>query len=217
MKNTLSLLACIILFTVSSTAQFDKGASYIGLGVSFNNQHSSAVNTSGNKVSITGFQLGPDFGYFLNDKWVLGSGIGYSYNRNSTYSVVFSDQTTTTQSALTFQPYVRRYFKMGEKVALFAQISIGYSYGWESETDVNTMSHTASPQVNINTVMAGFAPGINYCLNKHWMLEASTSVLSLQYASTRNSGSTVAVDQSNVQFSLLPVGIILGVKYILHQ
>ncbi|HXC03125.1 MAG TPA: outer membrane beta-barrel protein [Bacteroidia bacterium] len=220
MKKLFLVLLTFPFFHTAS-AQFTKGEANMGLGISMGNTHSNITGSGSNSSSTNQFNLSlvPDFGYFVSDKWMIGAGIEFITSTNKSVDISASGTATTTTNlhSVGLTPFARRYYKIGDKFALFAQMSLSVAFGGgKSETVVGGSSSSSDEPTSTDLVL-GFAPGVNYALNERWILEAGTSLLSLGFNTLKYPSGTDNQTQSNLQFSLIPSSINLGIKIILHK
>ncbi|MDY4854182.1 MAG: outer membrane beta-barrel protein [Prevotella sp.] len=77
MKKVIATLV-IALATISASAQ-----TYLGGGISF-----SSTDMEGKDKSLTQFTITPEIGYNLDEKWALGLGVGYSYAKQESNTIM---------------------------------------------------------------------------------------------------------------------------------
>lgn len=133
----------MLLISVGTHAQFNKGRMLVGGQLSFN-------YTPDPDYKGSAFSLNPQFGYFVINNFAVGAGLNYSlqkFNYNNS-----GDYLTT---SLQIQPFVRYYFKPG----IFIHGSYGIGAGKVSET--NTTDYNYSFNLYSWTGSAGYAIFLN--------------------------------------------------------
>jgi len=138
MKKIFATIA-VAFVAVSMSAQI-----YVGGSLSFNAMSSDKFSVLGDK-SETVFAILPEIGYNLNDEWAIGTVIGYQQNKFTG----ISEYSSLSESAFTFNPYVRYTFLNNGKLSLFVDGCIDYTTA--SDTDWNELG-------------VGLKPGLAYAL-----------------------------------------------------
>jgi hypothetical protein len=247
MKKHIQFLCISALYSATAFAQTDKGTILLGanLGIgsvnnaqSFINQGVPASNNYGNINSSTysSLVITPSVGYFIFDKFAVGLSAGYSQNKtesstSNTQGISQGPQYTDNYSTVNYSisPYARYYFPLGEKAAIFTQLSVGYAYTLgktESTTNdfVNPLSVTKFKSDG-QTFFVSFFPGFSYSVTHHFSLELSIG--SLAYTSTKtnstpdatnNTGGTVQTSSSSgLALNLTTSSVLFGFKYSLRK
>jgi hypothetical protein len=129
------MIAAMMVAAVSANAQV-----YVGGGV-------GVATSSYDGNSTTVWSIIPEIGYNINDKWAVGTVIGYGETKTKVNGVK--------ETVKTFQvaPYARYTFVKWENVNLFVDGTVGYQY--ENYAGVKT-----------NTFAIGFKPGVAVNLNE---------------------------------------------------
>lgn len=136
-------LFTLLFFAIagSVSAQVGKGQFYLGGSLNYNYDEagtSSVVTypqgtTYYNNGKITNFQISPDFGFFLSDKWAIGIQVGYTrtsgtetntYVANDTTSTSFYSMDKYSSSALGIGIHLRYYCMFTDKIGFFPQFGI---------------------------------------------------------------------------------------------
>src|ERR1700743_3283059 len=164
-------LFTLLVFAIigSASAQVGKGNFYIGGSLNYNYDEagtSSVISypegtTYYNNGKITDFQISPDFGFFLSDKWAIGIQIGYSrtsgtesntYVANDTVSSYYS-MDKYSSSALGIGIHLRYYCMFTDKIGFFPQ------FGITTSNDLKDF--------NTGTLAIGGNPNIVFFPTKH--------------------------------------------------
>lgn len=141
MKKILMTLAAAFV-AVSMSAQ-------VYVGGSFGLWAESTQKNAGDK-SETSFSILPEIGYNLNSEWAIGAVIGYTSNKFAGVTAYAEGYgAITSESAFTFNPYVRHTFADLGKVNLFV----------DGGVDFTTLSKSDATELAV-----GFKPGLSVAL-----------------------------------------------------
>jgi hypothetical protein len=157
MKTIKPLFKAALLFSVTLNAQITKGNWMVGgLGDFSSTKTTYIFDGIRNEQKRTVFNISPDIGYFLVDKFAIGTYAKFGYDD-------FGDLNTKTFG---FGPFVRYYFLQPEKlVNVFAQANFGYNEGKSNnggEYHVNDYGIKAGVVIFFNSsVGLEFALGYN--------------------------------------------------------
>jgi len=136
MKKLL-VAGAVALFGLSN-AQIAKGTVYLS-GTA--NYSSTENNNNDNKVDDV--RIVPTAGYFVASNVAVGLGVGYASNINKTTFDNGYDKFT--QSAFVVEPFVRKYWTLGEKLYFFGQLSVPMEFGnAKAEENLNNTTITLS-------------------------------------------------------------------------
>lgn len=164
----LSILS-IICFSVS--AQDNTGKELIGTNIYY--YHTSTISERLNKSdplksSTSAFQLFPYFGVFVNDKLMLGAGIGYYLQKEASQDR--PDETSLTRSKLhTVNLLIRHYHLFSDQFSIFAQGLIGGGLGKVQEG----LDNYSGYESNLKGLQAFISLGLNYKINNHLGIEVN--------------------------------------------
>jgi hypothetical protein len=136
-------LFTLLFFAIAAaaSAQVGKGQFYIGGSLNYNYDEagtSSVITypqgtTYYNNGKVTNFQLSPDFGFFLTDKWAIGIQLGYTRTSGTeTNQYVAADNTSTSfnstdkysTDALGIGIHLRYYCMFTDKFGFFPQFGV---------------------------------------------------------------------------------------------
>ena len=217
MKKSILILLIFCASAALGLAQINKGSIFAGLDLNLSStqtqnsfSQSSSSNTSASQTSVL---LMPGLGYFISEDLVVGISFGYSGN----YTQDLINHVTESNAGLNFSPFVRNYFNIGEKAALFTQFNIGYTTTW------GTKGNIIGPSDQSNGYILGvsISPGLSYFISDKFELEAAIALLG--YTNTSNktipgSGAdTQTYQNSNFQLNLTMSAINFGFKYYLRK
>jgi outer membrane protein len=122
MKKTIFTLL-VTLASFGAFAQFEQGTMLVGgeFGVGFSTSKTKFDGRTDTNGKSTDFTLNPNFGYFIIDNLAVGAELGVMLN---SYKPENTDGKST-ETALTFGPFVRYYFPV--KIFLQGSAGIGTS------------------------------------------------------------------------------------------
>lgn len=201
MKKLL-VAGAVALFGLSN-AQIAKGTTYVSGVVGY-----SSVENNNNDRKVDNFAVVPTVGYFVAPNLAVGLGVGYASNIDkTTYENGYDKET---MSAFVVEPFVRKYWTLGEKLYIFGQLSVPMEFGTEKyeENEDNT---TVSNKVNYNAFGVSIKPGLDYFLNKNWTIEATIGEFGYNTSKYDVEG---AKNVNNFNFGLNLANVGIGVKYV---
>ncbi len=145
MKLFLFITSMLFCFSFSVSAQTEQGSKFIG------GSFQISTNTySGTDDVNTSFTLEPKFGYFIKDRWAIGSGLGLSITSDGDTDVTF-----------TISPFTRYYIPLIEE-KFFAVGEAGLNVGFGSDTSFGIYA----------------APGFAFFPTERWSIELAFELLS---------------------------------------
>ncbi|WP_397446384.1 outer membrane beta-barrel protein [Polaribacter sp. R77954] len=160
MKLQKITIILITLFTITMSAQTEKGGYYIGANSNFNflssktdytSTGSNTTYSSTNSNKYSQFNANAEFGYFLIDK--LTSGLNVSYTQTK-------PKDSDSRAVYTISPFVKYYF-LENNLKPFARASYGFGKIKDAQVfygDVfNTTVTTADTNINVFNLGAGLA------------------------------------------------------------
>lgn len=199
MKKLLVAGAVALFATVSaqetSTEGFAQGDTFITGAVGFGSQKTGDAKTNA-------FTISPSVGYFVTPNIALGARVGFATTKdtNEIANVTAEEKT----DAFTAGVFGRYYWMPASKFSIFAELGAGYG-----TSKTTTKTSVAEFESKFNGFNIGFAPGINYFLNKNFALEASWGVLSYNSVKPDVDGATATnsfdfgVNLSNINLGLV--------------
>lgn len=212
--NKLFILCLLLISVLNVQAQDFQGKKSIGLKLNASNSQSNSQ--SGHyESSLT---VEPGFGYFITNRWRLGTRLNLSVSNRKVYYDQIEAGVTNTHT-IGLEAFATYYHWFAKNMAFFVEPTIGYLHGKvkqkdeyrEQETDLNTY-HVDSK--------VGFMLVI---LNQRLGIDLSTSLLSAKLSqSDTNIANIQGADtkQRNLKVDFLGGGISnilnnmsLGVKY----
>ncbi|QQV04351.1 MULTISPECIES: outer membrane beta-barrel protein [Chryseobacterium] len=201
MKKLL-LAAAVVAFGLSN-AQIAKGTTYVSGVVGY-----SSTEDNNDDTKVENFAVVPTVGYFVAPNLAVGLGVGYaSASEKETFQNGFDKYT---QSAFVVEPFVRKYWTLGDKLYIFGQLSVPMQFGNE-KMEENLNNTTVSDKVNYNSFGVSIKPGLDYFLNKNWTIEATIGEFGYNTSKYDVDG---AKNVNNFNFGLNLANVGIGVKYV---
>lgn len=207
MKNM--LLPVLLLLSIITNAQFQKGDKTLGGTISFSDQDAS--NSPGSKNKYVDLSILPSVGFLMNEHFAIGGQLGYSFdyqkNENST-PYFFKRQLHTVSVGI----FAKRYFIISEKFLFFMAGDLSFSRGTQKDTqrDFVTEVITETTTQNYNLAL-GFRPGFIFLPSPQWGIEASIGSVSGRYSKN------LSTNESNNFISVYYGSIALGLTYYLRK
>lgn len=193
------LVASAIAVFGLSNAQIAKGTTYISGQVGYEGKKDN--NTD---VSTDTFKIIPTVGYFVSNDIAVGLGVGY---QNASETTKFTTgEAKESISAFVVEPFVRKYWNLGEKLYFFGQLSVPMAFGTYKE-EVTGMD---TQKVNANSFGVSIKPGLDYVINKNWSVEATIGNFGYNTSKVDMEG---AKSVDNYGFGLNFSNVGFGVKY----
>lgn len=165
MKKLFLTLSAAIALTFAANAQTEKGNVILGGNVSYDY---SKVKDADTETQSFGIQ--PSVGFFVNDNFAIGTGIGYAY----------AESGVTTDNSFGVAPFARLY-KGDGNFKFFGQLSVPMAWGTTEEDDVK-LGNSANYGVEL-------APGFAYFPTSKIGIELSVRGLYYQNSSFKPEGS----------------------------
>lgn len=189
MKKVL-LFVAFAAISLSSSAQFAKGDSYISGGVGFSQSKTGSASSSNYAIS-------PNYGYFVTNNIAVGVGLGFGGNTAKNGLGI----KTANASALSAGVFARYYTTPSKAFSFFGNAGVNYT----SNTD-------KIPATSVKTSGFGIsvAPGISYFVSNRLAIESTVG--SLGY-STSKADLTGAVSTNNFGLNLNLSSISFGLVY----
>jgi hypothetical protein len=240
---------CLFLCAFSAHAQFKKGNFQFGGAFGYRDN-----GLTGRPLNLTEYEnknwsVLPQAGYFVTDRVVVGLAAGYSRasvlqgqsNSREPQIVapggsvtIFDQRTHTTQGLFAFGPYARFHWPLGEKVALFAEVSAAYGFG-NAQTSVNTnrttlmfptdaslpvMTTVESNQSEVNNSIRSWNvsvnPGLVFFPAPRWGIDLSLNVFGYTALRTKDDFNNTRTDDDLNLFANF-TSLTIGARYYLNR
>lgn len=170
-KLFFTMIAGLGLVTVANAQSTDKGTVMLGGNVSY--QYNNVVDVDGNKQ---GYAIVPQVGYFVQDNFALGLGLGYAGNTNKNAADI-----KTVSGEFTVSPFARLYQGDGA-LKFFGQLSVPMGWG-TNKVDGDKVASTEHYGVAIS-------PGIAYFPTSKIGIELAVRGLYYEYESHKPENGT---------------------------
>jgi hypothetical protein len=172
MKN--SFVVFFVFVSFLANAQFVRGNKFIAGTFSISTQHASTNNSGTPVTNGHMFELSPAFGYFLNDKYAVGGGIGFiSTSQKTTYD---PNQSFEYESqAITFRAFAKRYFLISDNFYFMMTGSVDFSRGKQGQNPDKTKYYSLG---------LSFKPAFIFFPSPKWGIEGGIG--NLGFSHTRN-------------------------------
>jgi len=148
------VLCALVTGSFAVHAQISSGNMMVGGDLTFTSE--SHQGGSANDVSSVTFS--PAFGYFISDRFAIGTSLSLSSSRTGTGA------DKTVRSSFGLGPFARYYLTTSnENFAFFGQAQISFASG---KTDPPSGNVTRN-----NSITFALSPGAVFFFNEHWALE----------------------------------------------
>ena len=139
------MMAVMAVAAVSANAQM-----WVGGNLGINTQTTKFEDTE--LSSGTNFEIAPEVGYNLNEKWAVAMAVSYAHNENCTVS--FAGQSASGNiNSFSIKPFVRYTFLKSGNFSAFCDGVLYY-----------TTTHAQGVENNFNDSGVSFNPGIAYAI-----------------------------------------------------
>jgi len=223
MKKLL-VASAVALFGLSN-AQIAKGTVYLSGQANF-----SQVSDNNTDEKTTEVAIVPTVGYFVNTNLAVGLGVGYKHDKASFETtttplpnITLTQEGKNIDNSIIVEPFVRKYWTIGEKLYIFGQLSVPMEFGSGkvegSSTVVDnnvtpattTTTSLSEDKAKFNSFGVTVKPGLDYFLNKNWTIEATIGEFGYN---TRKYDIDGAKSVDNFNFGLNLSSVTIGVKYV---
>jgi len=217
MKHIL-VTALLALLGTGALAQTNQGTVTLSGGLSIN--MSSFGRDEDNKKRDISFSISPRVGYFVADKLELGVSSTYSATKNRTYYPGYETVTKGQNKAI--GTYLKKYFMLGDKVAVHATANLGYATS--RQKFYSTPFGDTGPQpseTNLNSDYFGLnlSPGITFFPAEKIGLGASFGSLGYTYRTeeTKNISNDIKSKFSNIGLDLSASSLVFSFSYYINR
>ena len=171
MKKLLLSLVAVAGLAFTSQAQTEKGKIMLGGNVGFSSSKVDGANKSDFSFSVI-----PSAGYFISDNFAIGTGVGYTYNKE------VSD--LNLNQAFKVAPFGRYYVGLSDQFKFFGQLSVPMSFGNDKVVDEN--GDTGAKTASTTDIGVNIAPGFAFFPTKRIGIEFSVNGLGYNNSSVKN-------------------------------
>ncbi len=171
MKKLLFSLVAVAGLAFTSQAQTEKGKIMLGGSVGF-----SSSKVDGANKSDFSFNVIPSAGYFVSNNIAIGTGVGYTYNKE------VSD--LNLNQAFKVAPFGRYYVGLSDQFKFFGQLSVPMSFG--NNKIVNADGDTGAKTATTTDIGVNIAPGFAFFPTKRIGIEFSVNGLGYNHSKIEN-------------------------------
>jgi hypothetical protein len=162
MKKLLLSLVAVAGLVYGANAQTEKGKIMLGGSVGFN-----STKVEGAAKSDVSFNIVPNVGYFVSDNFAIGTGVGYTSNKE------VSDNNLN--QAFRVAPFGRYYVNLSDQFKFFGQLSVPMEFGNDKFVDNN--GNTGAKIAKTTDIGVNLAPGFAFFPTKKIGIEVSVNGL----------------------------------------
>ncbi len=218
MKKAFFLFAALLLASVVSHAQTEKGNQTLGFNLQYSYNKTNGVSTNtfdnstidaGNKYTV--FSIGPAYSYFIADKLDLGTTLSFG---QTTYNYPDVNNNIEKQVTRNFDAmiYLRKYFMFHGNFGLRTGPFVEYTKSENTNTYTGTTSGDDSDS-KTNQYDAGLRLDMVYYPSKHLGLAATLANVNYSHSTTDN-GNQGHTTENSVNLALINNGLALSVFYV---
>lgn len=181
------MIAVMAVAALTANAQMWVGGN-IGLHTEKTKYESTELSSG------TNFEIAPEVGYNLNEKWAVAMALSYGHYSNM--SVSFAGQSVSgTANTFSIKPYARYTFVKAGNFSVFCDGFLDYA-----TTHINGVDN------NLNSCGVGITPGISYAISPNVSLIAHVGEMS--YAHT-----WVDVDNGTLKNNAFNIGVTNAISF----
>jgi hypothetical protein len=181
-KLFLLLLPTVLLLAGNAEAQWQKGTKYWGATINFDGEFQRNENkydkSDRTKTSNPAISPEAQLGWFVSGKTMLGIGLKYGFDFEKNDQRTLDNFTTDLRQSLKLLPFIRQYYALDDRWAVFIHGELGPQYSWSKHKNKGFIPSTSKSdywQYGLSV-----KPGVVYTFpNKKWSVEAYTNFLSL--------------------------------------
>lgn len=214
MKRNIIILLLVAIFPLKAFNQISQGSIVVGgsLSLSVSKEKTEQDGDTEDGPTTSHFSLIPDVEYFFADNLSFGLGIGYSMDKTKTEGA--NMETISKEGTFLINPYVKKYFSLGDRAYFYGQAVLGLGFGKETN-EVKAGTITTSVEENFNTLSLGIVPGFRFDVTEKIGLEAAIGYVGY-VSNTFKSGSGNNEEKETVssfQLNFIPNSLTLGIRY----
>ena len=154
MKKLLFTLLLIVLFNLSTSAQFEFGTYYIDCNINYDLSNVKMDNVTETSTKNSNLTFTPEVGYFINNNLAIGIGVSYINNFDSNTNMTFSSYVNGNLDYKMYPSYsvglneiaplvfIKYFYQPTNKLSFSLRAS--YALGWGTYTLIQ--KYTKEPQ-----------------------------------------------------------------------
>ncbi|MCX2476718.1 outer membrane beta-barrel protein [Pedobacter sp. MC2016-05] len=171
MKKLLLSVVAVAGLVYGANAQTEKGKVILGGNVGFN-----STKVEGAAKSDVSFSVVPSVGYFVDNNFAIGTGVGYNYNKQVSENSL--------NQAFVVAPFGRYYVGLSEQFKFFGQLSVPMAFG--NNKIVNDNGDTGARVASTTSIGVNIAPGFAFFPTKRIGIEVSVNGLGYNNLNVKN-------------------------------
>lgn len=171
MKKLLLSVVAVAGLVYGANAQTEKGKVILGGNVGFN-----STKVEGAAKSDVSFSVVPSVGYFVDNNFAIGTGVGYNYNKQVSEN--------TLNQAFVVAPFGRYYVGLSDQFKFFGQLSVPMAFG--NNKIVNDNGDTGAKVSSTTSIGVNIAPGFAFFPTKRIGIEVSVNGLGYNNLNVKN-------------------------------
>jgi len=171
MKKLLLSVVAVAGLVYGANAQTEKGKVILGGNVGFN-----STKVEGAAKSDVSFSVVPSVGYFVDNNFAIGTGVGYNYNKQVSENSL--------NQAFVVAPFGRYYVGLSDQFKFFGQLSVPMAFG--NNKIVNDNGDTGAKVASTTSIGVNIAPGFAFFPTKRIGIEVSVNGLGYNNLNVKN-------------------------------
>ncbi|RDC55715.1 porin family protein [Pedobacter chinensis] len=171
MKKLLLSLVAVAGLVYGAQAQTEKGKFILGGNVGFN---STKVETAAK--SDVSFSIVPSVGYFVDNNFAIGTGVGYTYDKQVSENQL--------NQAFVVAPFGRYYVGLSDQFKFFGQLSVPMAFG--NNKVVDAQGNVGAKFASTTSIGVNVAPGFAFFPTKRIGIEVSVNGLGYNNLNVKN-------------------------------
>jgi len=195
-------------------AQTQAGNIFMNTSLGWNNDESTSngTNSAGvvtsNSQKSSSFNIQPMVGIFITDNLALGIFTNYSYSENTSIYSDVSNNYSSKNNSITIGPFIRKFFPLNERFAIYGQGNIGFSHS-STRFEPEIVGSVFNTNSKTNNFSAALRPGIVFFATSK--IGVDLSVQGLQYSIGKEKNSSRSISNFNAGFNFPNLNIGLNI------
>ena len=212
MKKIIFFLYFILGIGSVTMAQTQAGNIFMNASLGWNNDESTSngTNSAGvvtsNSQKSSSFNIQPMVGIFVTDNLALGLFASYEQARTESIYPDVSNNSSNKMNAYTVGPFVRKFFPLNEKFAIYGQGNLGYSHSF-TRFEPEIVGTVFSTNSKYNSFSAALKPGIVFFATSKIGVDLSVQGLQYSIGKEKNSSRSISNFNADFYFPNLNIGV----------
>ena len=177
MKKMLLLFTSSLFLVTYSHAQLSKGQKMIGGELSFTSSNNEYDGFQGAQ-KITSVNIAPQIGFGLSKNWVVGAGLGFTYESQKAGS---GSDYKLTANIYSVGLFARKFHPFAEKFGVFGELGTAGGFGKVKESQGSLEAES-----DVSTIAVTLRPGFYFKATKRLILEANFGGLSYSHLTSKD-------------------------------